>query len=67
MKASLVYDGPIKAPIAKGTPIGKLVVTAPESKPFELPVVAGEDVAPLGPGKRLIAAFKYLVFGKSRT
>ena len=67
MKVSLVYDGPVKAPVEKGTPIGKLLITAPDSKPMELPVVAGEDVAPLGPGKRLIAAFKYLVFGKSKT
>jgi len=67
MKVALVYEGPIKAPIAKGTPIGKLVITAPDAKVQEVPLVAGADVAQLGAGKRLVAAFKHLVFGKSKT
>jgi serine-type D-Ala-D-Ala carboxypeptidase (penicillin-binding protein 5/6) len=67
MKASIVYDGPIKAPIAKGTELGKLVVTAPDSKTVEVPLVAAADVAQMGGPQRLLAAFKYLVFGKSKT
>ena len=67
MKAVVSYTGPIKAPIAKGTQIATLVVTAPDSKTLELPLIAGADVAQLSAGKRLVAAFKYLVFGKSKT
>jgi serine-type D-Ala-D-Ala carboxypeptidase (penicillin-binding protein 5/6) len=67
MKASIVYDGPIKAPIAKGAQFGKLVVNAPDNKTVEIPLVAGADVEALGGPGRLLAAFKYLVFGKSKT
>jgi serine-type D-Ala-D-Ala carboxypeptidase (penicillin-binding protein 5/6) len=67
MKASIVYDGPVKAPIAKGAELGKLVVTAPDSKTVEVPLYAGADVSQLGGPQRLIGAFKYLVFGKSKT
>lgn len=67
MKASIVYDGPIKAPIAKGAQFGKLVVTSPDNKTVEIPLVAGADVEALGGPGRLLAAFKYLVFGKSKT
>ena len=67
MKASIVYEGPIKAPIVKGTPIGKVVVNATDNKTVEIPLVAGADVGQLGGAGRLLAAFKYLVFGKSKT
>jgi D-alanyl-D-alanine carboxypeptidase (penicillin-binding protein 5/6) len=66
MKVTVVYDGPIKAPVAKGTELGKLVVSAPDAKPYEVPLVAAADVPQMGGPQRLIAAFKYLVFGNSK-
>ena len=37
MKVSVSYDKPVKAPIAKGQTIGKLVVTVPGMSPTEFP------------------------------
>ena len=55
MKVSVVFTGPIPAPIKAGTPVGKLVVTAPGlAAPIEAPLVAGADVARLGFGGRII-------------
>ena len=45
LKARVVYSGPIKAPVEKGRPIGKLVVTRNESVVQEIPVEAQEAVA----------------------
>jgi D-alanyl-D-alanine carboxypeptidase (penicillin-binding protein 5/6) len=63
MKATVIYDGPIAAPIAKGAEVGKLVITAPETKTVEVPLVAGAEVGRLGTFKRLGAALGYLVWG----
>lgn len=42
------YQGPLEAPIAKGQPIGKLVVSLPDRGAIELPLIAGADVQRLG-------------------
>lgn len=63
VKVSVAYSGPITTPIAKGTPVGTLTVTAPEMKPVERPLVAGADVDRLGMFGRLFAAIRYLVVG----
>ncbi len=65
MKAKVIYDGPVSAPIAEGTPIAKLVVTAPEFETLEVPLVAGEAVEQLGVVRRLGAALHFLIFGAS--
>ena len=44
----LRYRGPLKAPIAKGQEVGKLVVTAQGQQPVELPLAAAENVATAG-------------------
>src|SRR6185437_14400614 len=44
MKVTVEYDRPIPAPITKGQTVGKLLVTAPDVPPAELPLVAGADV-----------------------
>ena len=44
LKARVVYTGPIKAPVAKGQPIGKLIVTRNEATVQEIPVEAAEAV-----------------------
>jgi len=66
MKATVIYDGPIAAPIGKGAEVGKLVITAPETETVEVPLVAGADVGRLGTFKRLGAALSYLVWGAAR-
>jgi len=63
MKVTLVYEGPIPAPIARGTEIAKLVVTAPDTETVELPLVAGADVGELSAIRRIGAAISYLVWG----
>lgn len=63
MKVSVSYNGPIATPVAKGTPVGTLRVTAPGLTPIERPLVAGADVERLGVVGRLVAAVEYLVFG----
>ena len=45
LKARVVYTGPIKAPVAKGQPIGKLVVSRNEAVVQEIPVEALDPVA----------------------
>lgn len=64
MKVTINYDQPIQAPIAKGQPIGKAIVTAPGIQPVEVPLVAGADVQPIGFFARMVAKLN-LFFGKA--
>ncbi len=63
MQVKVVYDGPIPAPIARGTPLARLIVTAPDTPPLEIPLVAGVDVGKLSAFRRIGAAIGYLVWG----
>ncbi|MFQ5985005.1 MAG: D-alanyl-D-alanine carboxypeptidase family protein [Alphaproteobacteria bacterium] len=63
MRVSVVYEGPIPAPITKGTKLAKLVVTAPEAPTVEVPLVAGADVENLSMLRRIGAALGYLLWG----
>jgi len=63
IKASVILDGPLHAPIQKGQPIGKIVIQAGDMPPFEEKVVAGADVPRSGPIGHIIANLRYLVFG----
>jgi D-alanyl-D-alanine carboxypeptidase (penicillin-binding protein 5/6) len=56
-------EEPIAAPIARGTELGKLVVTAPGEETIELPLKAGADVQKLGPFGRITALLKTLIHG----
>jgi serine-type D-Ala-D-Ala carboxypeptidase (penicillin-binding protein 5/6) len=62
MKVTEVYDGPIKAPVAQGQPVGKLVVTVPGMADTEFPLVAAASVDKLGRVGRVGAALSALVF-----
>ena len=66
LKAKVVYEGPVPAPIARGTKIASLVVTAPDFKTLEVPLVAGADVDRTGVFGRLGAAISYMVWGAER-
>jgi serine-type D-Ala-D-Ala carboxypeptidase (penicillin-binding protein 5/6) len=48
LAAKVVYDGPLKAPIAKGQIVARLVVDAGEAGLQSLPLAAGEAVAEAG-------------------
>lgn len=61
MQMSVVYDGPVPAPIVMGARIGSLDVTAPGIPPVSYPLEAGADVAKLGFFGRAMAALGSLV------
>jgi D-alanyl-D-alanine carboxypeptidase (penicillin-binding protein 5/6) len=63
-KVMAEYDGPVTAPVSKGTPVGKLLVSAPDFKSAEFPLVAAEPVARLNPMGRVAMAAGYLLWGK---
>ncbi|MGE4432054.1 MAG: D-alanyl-D-alanine carboxypeptidase family protein [Sphingobium sp.] len=48
IRAKVVYDGPIKAPIAKGQQIARLIVSTDDTAPQIMPLVAGEAVDEAG-------------------
>jgi serine-type D-Ala-D-Ala carboxypeptidase (penicillin-binding protein 5/6) len=60
-KVSIVYNGPLKAPIAKGQHIADLVVTTADTPPQSMPLVAGEAVAAAGFFGRLWIGLKQLI------
>jgi D-alanyl-D-alanine carboxypeptidase (penicillin-binding protein 5/6) len=63
MKVTVEMNSPVSAPVAKGAVIGKLVVSGPELETREYPLKAVEPVERLGFFGRLVAAFKYIVWG----
>jgi len=44
----VVYQGPLKAPIAKGQQVASLIVSAPDMQRQVMPLVAGEAVEEAG-------------------
>ncbi len=66
MKVIVDYDRPIPAPVKKGQTVGKLVVTAPDVPPTEVPLVAGADVDRMAPLGRIATLAGYLVWGGRR-
>ncbi|HYH23513.1 MAG TPA: D-alanyl-D-alanine carboxypeptidase, partial [Azospirillum sp.] len=63
MKVTLVSNAPVQAPIRKGDPVGKVIISAPGAPAKEVPVVAAQDVEKLGFFGRAVAAAKYIVLG----
>jgi D-alanyl-D-alanine carboxypeptidase (penicillin-binding protein 5/6) len=64
MKVTLSYSGPLSAPIAKGAPVAKLLVSAPSVETIELPLVAGADVAQLSGFGRVREVAMIKIFGR---
>ena len=60
-RCQIVYNGPLKAPIAKGQHIADLVVTTADTPPQSMPLVAGEAVEEAGFFGRLWIGFKQLI------
>ncbi len=57
------YDAPIRAPVAKGTTLGKLMVGGQGVPGMEVPLLAGEDVPRLGLPGRAMAVLSHYVTG----
>ncbi|MBO6898429.1 MAG: D-alanyl-D-alanine carboxypeptidase [Shimia sp.] len=56
VKAELIYNGPIEAPIAKGQPLAELVLMPEDLPEMRIPLVAEADVPEGGFGIRLRTA-----------
>ena len=63
MVVKVLHEDPIPAPIAKSTRIANLFVTMPQTKPLELPLVAGTNIGRLGMIGRFGAAVNYILWG----
>lgn len=63
MKVEAVYDGPVPAPVTRGQQVGRLVVTADGRQLASAPLLAADDVAPLGPLGRIGAALAHVIWG----
>ncbi|MGD9886067.1 MAG: D-alanyl-D-alanine carboxypeptidase family protein [Reyranella sp.] len=57
------YDGPLPAPIAKGTRLGTAAVTLPDGRVIEYPLEAGVDVPRKGVFGRVMAMISHYLFG----
>jgi D-alanyl-D-alanine carboxypeptidase (penicillin-binding protein 5/6) len=64
VSASIVYDGPIKAPIRKGDQVATLRVTAAESQATnDIPLYAGDDIGRSNFAMRGLDSLFVLAFG----
>ncbi|QKX17528.1 D-alanyl-D-alanine carboxypeptidase family protein [Microbulbifer sp. YPW1] len=63
IKADLIIDGELKAPLAKGQQVGKVVVTLDGETVADVPAVVAEDVEEAGFFKRIWDAVKRFVMG----
>ncbi len=61
LEVTLAYETPVKAPVAAGTRVGELRITAPEVGDRSVPVVVGEDVGRASVFGRMWTAFRHLV------
>ena len=64
MVVKIVADGPVAAPVEKGTLVAKLVVSAPDVETREWPLVAGATVDSLSGFGRIGAAIDALIWGR---
>src|SRR5690625_1670582 len=61
VKATIVYDGPIAAPITAGQQVATLRISAPGIAAHEVPLVAGADVAEAGHFRRIYQKARHLL------
>jgi serine-type D-Ala-D-Ala carboxypeptidase (penicillin-binding protein 5/6) len=65
LEVKLTYDGPVPAPVARGTTLGELEITAPGIEPRRVPLLAGEEIPAAGLLSRMAGALGYLIWGPS--
>ena len=63
LTVSLEYEGPILAPVAKGTQIASIVVYNKNKKIKTLPLYAAEDLRKVNFFKSLLTSLNYLIWG----
>jgi D-alanyl-D-alanine carboxypeptidase (penicillin-binding protein 5/6) len=63
IKAQIVYQGPVRAPIAAGQPIGVIRITAGQGLSKEAPLYAADDVAVGSMSQRALDAVQEIVLG----
>ncbi|HEY5337827.1 MAG TPA: D-alanyl-D-alanine carboxypeptidase family protein [Rhizomicrobium sp.] len=63
MKVVVHYDGPIKAPIAKGQQLGTLEITAPDFPTMRVPLVAAASVDRAGIFGRIFLGLRSMISG----
>ncbi|MDI1285146.1 MAG: D-alanyl-D-alanine carboxypeptidase [Reyranella sp.] len=57
------YDGPLPAPLVKGTKIGTAAVTLPDGRIIEYPLEVGTDVPRMGVIGRVTTMIQHYLFG----
>jgi D-alanyl-D-alanine carboxypeptidase (penicillin-binding protein 5/6) len=57
------YDGPLPAPIVKGTKLGTAAVSLPDGRTIEYPLEAGADVPRMGVVGRIFSLARHYLFG----
>jgi D-alanyl-D-alanine carboxypeptidase (penicillin-binding protein 5/6) len=65
LKVKVVYDGPIPAPVADGSQVAELDISAPGLEPRRIPLIAGAAVQAAGMLDRVTSAIGYLIWGPS--
>jgi D-alanyl-D-alanine carboxypeptidase (penicillin-binding protein 5/6) len=65
LEVRLIYEGPVPAPVARGTKLAELEITAPGIEPRRVPLVAGEEIQEAGLLGRMSGALGYLIWGPS--
>jgi serine-type D-Ala-D-Ala carboxypeptidase (penicillin-binding protein 5/6) len=65
LEVKVVYDGPIPAPVADGSQVAELAITAPGLAPRRVPLIAGETVQAASMFGRVTSAIGYLIWGPS--
>ncbi|NWG72567.1 MAG: D-alanyl-D-alanine carboxypeptidase [Parvularculaceae bacterium] len=64
VKATVIYEGPVRAPIAEGQEIGYLRIETPSGDRREYPLYAGKAVREIGPFGKIALAAKTLLLPK---
>jgi D-alanyl-D-alanine carboxypeptidase (penicillin-binding protein 5/6) len=65
LEVKVIYDGPVPAPVAQGTELAQLEISAPGIEPRRVPLVAGEEIQEAGLLGRMSSAIGYLIWGRS--
>jgi len=65
--AKMIYNGPVRAPIQQGQPIGRLQVWRNDTLALEVPVQAAEDIGVGGTARRAFDAASELFIGVLRS
>jgi serine-type D-Ala-D-Ala carboxypeptidase (penicillin-binding protein 5/6) len=62
-RLQISYDAPVRAPVTKGTPLGKLTMSGDGVPAMDVPLVAGVDVPKMSLPGRAFAVMTHFVTG----